>query len=144
MRVNVSDAMTALFSGKDYTNRSIQTRQRGEWNDTAPGWHMPTVYSYGDHYPLVMLNEGMGMYLAYVNTRKVSVTTSTQQSGAAEYLATIAGYRNTGQTVELGYDSMTTYKCQYEIWEKVDDDPRYTGPRYHPDSRTYGPRQEGN
>ena len=84
MRKNVRQSMDALFSGKEYTNASIQTRQRGEFlidippspNDVWPsrytmeksgmGRYLPTVYSYGSHFPLVIRDDDM----AYVNTEK--------------------------------------------------------------------------
>ena len=110
MRKNVRQAMDALFSGKEYTNASIQTRQRGEFLIDIPpspngvwpsrytmeksgmGRYLPTVYSYGSHFPLVIRDDDM----AYVNTEKYSVTTSNQQSGVAVYLH-YEGYEPTGK-----------------------------------------------
>ena len=81
MRVNLRQAMEALFEGKDkYSAPSVFVEQRGETYDLSK---RPTVYSYGYHYPLVILVEPT---VALVNETKYSQTTSTQQSGAAVFL----------------------------------------------------------
>jgi hypothetical protein len=152
MRKNVRQAMDALFAGKDYTNSSIQTRQCGELLTNAHSdktADLRTVYSYGSHFPLVILGQGT----AYVNQDKYSVTTSTQQSGVTAYLH-YEGYRDTGQTIQhRGHTYAVYHKDEPESWPNYSTtglyrrpnhhSARYEGPVYHADSRTYGPREKG-
>lgn len=133
MRKNVRQAMDSLFSGKEYTNASIQTHQRGEfWIDIQPspdevwpsthamemrgsGRYLPTAYSYGSHFPLVMLDGDQ----AYVNTKKYSATTSTQQSGVGTYLH-YEGYEPTGEYLtQPGFTRFAIYrKVTSERWPR--------------------------
>jgi hypothetical protein len=149
MRKNVRQAMDALFSGKDYTNASIQTRQSGENMRLGVNW--PTVYSYGSHFPLIVKVD-IGA-LAYVNQDKYSVTTSNQQSGVSLYLH-YEGYRDTGETITHHGHTYAVYrKDEPESWPQFMTNQnsvfarpnhhgaRYDGPAYHADTRTYGPRE---
>lgn len=102
MRVNVREAMDALFSGKDCRkSHSVYAEQSGE-----SGFH--TVYSYGRHFPLVVLTGSV----ALVNPEKYSVTTSVQQGSVAQYL-TLADYRNTGTRHTLN-------GREYQVWASND------------------------
>ena len=103
MRVNVRAAMDALFAGKDcHKSHSVYTDQTGAKCPECSDWH-PTVFSYGRHFPLVILVDGV---CAYVNPRKYSVTTSVQQGSARYYLHT-KGFVDTGNMVD-----------GYEVWTK--------------------------
>ena len=151
MRKNVRQAMNALFAGKEYTNASIQTRQIGAKCPECLTWH-PTVYSYGSHFPLVILTDAD---VAYVNTEKYSATTSTQQSGVATYLY-YEGYEPTGEYLtQKGYERFAIYrKVTSERWPSPEPYQRstsvwsrpnhhaakYDGPVYHAGTKTYGPR----
>jgi hypothetical protein len=120
--------MDALFSGKDYTNQSIQTRQRGEW--ITHGEHA-TVYSYGSHFPLVFLCPANNA--AYVNTDKHSVTTTNQQSGVALYLH-YEGYRDTDETIQHRGHTYAVYrKADPESWPQFMTNPNsvFARPNHH-------------
>ena len=102
MRTNVREALDALFDGRDCRkSHSVYTEQDGARCPECSANH-PTTFSYGRHFPLVILTR----VSALVNTTKYSATTSTQQSGAREYL-TRQGFRPNGNTVE-----------NYAVWTK--------------------------
>ena len=118
MRKNVRAAMDALFAETEYTNASIQTRQSGARCPECHEWH-PTVYSYGSHFPLVILSGPT----AYLNTTKYSNTTSTQQSGAAVYLH-YEGYEDTGETITHRGHTYAVYRKETaERWPDYSDTP---------------------
>ena len=99
MRVNVSTALDAMFRGKDaHPSNSVFSVQNGE-----DGFR--TTYSYGYHFPLVILTGSC----ALVNDDKYSVTTSCQQSSVREYL-TRAGYTPTKQ-------KHTMRNREYTVWQ---------------------------
>ena len=133
MRKNVRQAMDALFSGKTYENPSIKTCQYGEYqyrvtgnpNDTET---LPTVYSYGTHFPLVILDGDT----AYVNTEKYSVTTTNQQTGVAVYLH-YEGYEPTANNLtQKGYERFAIYrKVRPECWPGGHYSGTYDRPAHH-------------
>jgi hypothetical protein len=131
MRKNVRAAMDALFAGKEYTNPSIQTRQTGDLFTTVGecGFYLPTVYSYGSHYPLVMLTPERNE--AYLNTTRYSATTSSQQAGAATYLH-YEGYRDTGDTIiHRGHTYAIYRKDEPESWPNYSTTSVYRRPNHH-------------
>jgi hypothetical protein len=129
MRKNVRQAMDALFAGKEYTNPSIQTRQRGETIKYRED--KPTVYSYGSHFPLVILGQGYTAGIAYLNTDKYSATTSSQQAGAATYLH-YEGYRDTGDTIIHRIHTYAVYrKDEPESWPTYSTTGIYSRPAHH-------------
>lgn len=99
MRANLRTAMDRLMAGKDYRGPSLITRQRGEqWENYGRlGRELPTLYSYGRHFPLVILSGCKQS--AYLNAGRYSPTTSRQQGDAAYYLS-LSGYAATDVTVD--------------------------------------------
>jgi hypothetical protein len=134
MRQNQRAALDALFSGREYTAPSIYTRQVGEFWPTvgSAGFYLPTIYSYGSHYPLLILTPERNE--AYLNTTKYSATTSSQQSGCALYLH-YEGYRATGNTVEHRGHVFNVYtRDEPESWPDYPYQPRnsvFNRPAHH-------------
>lgn len=111
MRKNVEKAMDALFAGTDARpSASVYTNQHGEYIATENGEvrgerstyqmlrdgdirEVPCVYSYGDHYPMCLLDGDR----AYVNAQSNSATTNMQRYSCREYLRLVAGYFPTGE-----------------------------------------------
>jgi len=122
MRKNVRAAMDALFAGKDYTNVSVQTRQDGATFTGLIADQHPTVYSYGPHFPLLILDGDT----AYLNTTRYSATTSNQQSGVAHYMY-YEGYENSGETIDHRGHTYAVYRKEHtERW------PTYSFYQYPP------------
>lgn len=147
MRKNQRHALDALFNGKDLNLPSLIVDQNGGDNGE------PTIYSYGYHYPLLLLSQDHQE--AYLNTAKYSATTTSQQSGCKMYLR-FEGYRDTGQIITHRGHTFAVYQLtEPESWpgghysgtydrpaHHTKQDARYSGPVYHADSRTYGPRKD--
>lgn len=89
-----------FFDGKDSSSakrRSLYIDRHGESGEG--------LYSYGDHYP-VMLDTEQGVL---VNLHNVSVTTTTQRNGVIAGLEKM-GYRATGNKV---VDPVTRYEFMW-------------------------------
>lgn len=91
MHRGIERAMDALFAGQSkHVSHSLFTEQEGVGID---GTFRPTVYSYGDHFPLVILaDEDTALF----NDRKDSPTTTRHQSSARVYLH-YEGFEDSGE-----------------------------------------------
>lgn len=93
MHRGIERAMDALFAGQSkHVSHSVFTEQEGEYDKTNGGF-LPTVYSYGHHFPLVILADEDTVLF---NDRKYSRTTTRHQSSTRVYLH-YEGFEDSGE-----------------------------------------------